>query len=281
MPKKIIFVNTNDENQFKIKMMKTLQKKLTMKSFTFLLLLLCGLNFAQVPNGDFSSGTTGWSITPATFSMSASAGYMQVNLSGIYSNRFYLNSSTFAVPAGNLSIQYSFTNIYYDPMTGYQPMGSPDVRVKDTSGNLIAYYNGGTSCSNNTQIFGLPPTNSCTTLNLPIAVAGNYYVEFSASINPTRYFVIDNIAYTTSVTLQTGEISTEKISIYPNPAKDNITIKNAKNISGFKIYDSAGRAIKISKTNSEILDVSTLKKGNYIIEILSEDKSFRTQFIKE
>lgn len=261
--------------------MKTLEKNLMMNSFRFIVLLLCGFNFAQVPNGNFSNGSNGWSITPAIFSMDASTAYMKVNLSGTNTNTFYLSSSTFPVPAGNLSIQYSYTNVYFDPLMGYQPMGSPDIKIKNASGILVANYKVGYTCINNTQQFGLPPTNSCTTNTMQIAVAGNYYVEFSTSMNPTRYFVLDNISYTSSGTLQTADPSIEKISIYPNPAKDRITLRNAKNVSDIKIYDASGRIMKISAPKSETLDVSTLLKGTYIIEILSGDKTFRTKFIKE
>lgn len=70
-------------------------------------------------------------------------------------------------------------------------------------------------------------------------------------------------------------------SIYPNPASNIIFIKNFKNISGIKIYDSTERIVKNLKTNTDAVDVSNLNKGIYFIEILSGNKSFKTKFIKE
>ena len=63
-----------------------------------------------------------------------------------------------------------------------------------------------------------------------------------------------------------------KIAIYPNPVKNRIHIKNLDNtITHVKIFSVLGREViskKITNSINELsLDVSTLKKGTYIIKI--------------
>ena len=83
-----------------------------------------------------------------------------------------------------------------------------------------------------------------------------------------------------STSLATNELKNKEITIYPNPAKDKIFIRDLKNIMGTKIYDATGKLLQTSKTNSALIDVSDLPKGIYFIEVLSNNKFFKSKFIK-
>ena len=65
------------------------------------------------------------------------------------------------------------------------------------------------------------------------------------------------------------DISMQKISIYPNPAKDAITVKNAKS-ANIKIFDLQGRILlsEHCSNNNMQIDVSYLSKGVYFVQIL-------------
>jgi len=65
------------------------------------------------------------------------------------------------------------------------------------------------------------------------------------------------------------DISMQKISIYPNPAKDAITVKNAKS-ANIKIFDLQGRILlsEHCSNNNMQIDVSFLSKGVYFVQIL-------------
>jgi hypothetical protein len=59
------------------------------------------------------------------------------------------------------------------------------------------------------------------------------------------------------------------IIVFPNPARDYITISNPKNeIIGVSLLDILGRPIQIETFEREVLtmDISTLKQGNYLLE---------------
>ncbi|SIS81708.1 Por secretion system C-terminal sorting domain-containing protein [Kaistella chaponensis] len=252
-----------------------------MKTLLLPFLFIFTLSFGQVPNGNFNSGTTGWSITPATFSITAPSGYLQINQSGTFTDIFYLKSSSFPVSAGNFFVQYSYINARFDPMMGDQPMGNPAIRLKDSGGNIIADFTTVSGlCINESQHYGIAPTNTCTTNPIAVSVAGNYHLEFSGFSNYLHWYVLDNII-TPSGVLATNGLSADKISISPNPVKAELLINNIQNITGVKIYDSEGRLLKSIKTNSKTVEVSSLMKGIYYLEIVTPTKNYKIKFIKE
>lgn len=252
-----------------------------MKTLLLPFLFIFTLSFGQVPNGNFNSGTTGWSITPATFSITAPSGYLQINQSGTFTDIFYLKSSSFPVSAGNFFVQYSYINARFDPMMGDQPMGNPAIRLKDSGGNIIADFTTVSGlCINESQHYGIAPTNTCTTDPIAVTVAGSYYLEYSGFSNYQRWLVLDNVVAPGGV-LNTNGAAAEKISIFPNPVKDKIFINNIPNITEVKIYSSEGRLLKSTKTNSNKVEVSSLMKGTYYLEIVTSTKNYKIKFIKE
>ena len=76
------------------------------------------------------------------------------------------------------------------------------------------------------------------------------------------------------------EINKNTISIYPNPTSDIITI-SAENltISQINIYNQLGQQMPIDPGTS--IDVSTFPKGLYIVEIETEDGTFREKILVE
>lgn len=73
----------------------------------------------------------------------------------------------------------------------------------------------------------------------------------------------------------------DQISIYPNPAKDFIYIKNAKNIHGYKIFDTSGRIVLNRTLNDDKIDVSSLMQGNYVLQISVKNQLLNFKFIKK
>lgn len=60
-----------------------------------------------------------------------------------------------------------------------------------------------------------------------------------------------------------------QLSVYPNPASDNLNINSSENISELSIYNILGQKVKQVKVNSNesTIDVSSLNSGTYIITI--------------
>lgn len=107
--------------------------------------------------------------------------------------------------------------------------------------------------------------------NPPIAV--------SAGENTKDEMMVTFIAYTTyqagdenlildSTLINTGvnENKKLKIAVYPNPAKDQVTISSDEEIKAIKLYHLDGRLISEYK-NENTFDVSILAEGMYFIEV--------------
>ena len=75
--------------------------------------------------------------------------------------------------------------------------------------------------------------------------------------------------------------SAGNLSIYPNPTSYFIYIKNLKNTANYKISDESGRLLKEGKLVSEMVDISVLPKGNYLLQIITKDMAQTFKFIKK
>ena len=75
---------------------------------------------------------------------------------------------------------------------------------------------------------------------------------------------------------------TKTISLYPNPAEDQISVKYDKGMMSnvrLKVVDLWGRVLLTSKGTT--MDVTRLKKGSYVILIASDQYQGRHQFLKK
>ena len=70
------------------------------------------------------------------------------------------------------------------------------------------------------------------------------------------------------------------LEVYPNPVKNILHIKGNKNIDNVKIIDELGRVIKAEMISDQTINIESLKKGTYLIEMLCEDKIITKKFIK-
>lgn len=119
-------------------------------------------------------------------------------------------------------------------------------------------------------------TKTTLTLGQSFNNTANIYFDYN--------FPIVTNTYTTTVQniLGTSEINKDQseISIYPNPVKDILFIKSKEKIVKVEIFDSAGRILKSLSLNGDSINVSELFKGNYIIKLITKDKSVIEKFIK-
>jgi hypothetical protein len=73
-------------------------------------------------------------------------------------------------------------------------------------------------------------------------------------------------------------------NIYPNPAKNNITIENNNFvISNIELYNITGQLVKTENVNSMSINmnISDLKTGIYILELHTNETSIRRKLIIE
>lgn len=91
--------------------------------------------------------------------------------------------------------------------------------------------------------------------------------------------------YNSSITLGTDQpkIVEEKITVFPNPTKDFLTIQNSSNATIDKVIvtDTSGKTILQQNQNTTQVDVQNLAKGMYLLQIFSGEKKNQIKFLKE
>lgn len=104
----------------------------------------------------------------------------------------------------------------------------------------------------------------------------NVYIAFIN--NSTDKFILDIDEIKVSVSNSVNEIITENnsINVYPNPAKDFITVNSAVTIKTVKIYNTVGQIVieKSVKDNIAKISVSELNAGVYFITTETEKGTF-------
>lgn len=107
---------------------------------------------------------------------------------------------------------------------------------------------------------------SGTTLNLPLTAACE-----EMSNGQVEDYAIDYKDFTLAV----GNTATSALSVYPNPFKDVLNITDVKGVKSITISDVSGRQVKTMKPSAE-LQVSDLKTGLYIVNLLMEDGTIKS-----
>ncbi len=107
----------------------------------------------------------------------------------------------------------------------------------------------------------------------------NVTCESTDELTPT-YFCIDNISGDVSGIIQQKHIN--RISLYPNPAKNIVHIQNVLN-TNISVIDITGKTV-YTKTNcfeNEQINVSNLVSGIYFVQIENRNQTFTKKLIVE
>ena len=100
--------------------------------------------------------------------------------------------------------------------------------------------------------------------------------------NFSGFAYIDNIKINDEV-MSVNNVKKSNIKLYPNPVKDvlKIDIPNNETITNICIYNVSGQKVKTFSLPKE-MNVESLPKGNYIIEITTDkDQKYTSKFIKQ
>lgn len=83
------------------------------------------------------------------------------------------------------------------------------------------------------------------------------------------------------IPLSVNNFDLNSVSLYPNPARETITLSIPFDYENFKatIYDLSGRQVK-TVSNPNNIDVSDLNSGMYIMNTTLNDLSFNQKFVK-
>ena len=107
--------------------------------------------------------------------------------------------------------------------------------------------------------------------------------EMDSNLTSEGYVWYDDIClYRCDKATKTTEIIESNITIFPNPARDFISIKNHETqITTIRIVDTMGKTVKNFILNtSEIIDISALSPGIYFVSVDTKEKTYVQKLIK-
>ena len=82
--------------------------------------------------------------------------------------------------------------------------------------------------------------------------------------------------------LSNTEFSKSELSIFPNPTNGSVNIKTPlSGVKNIQLYEIMGRQVLSTKLNSDVLDVSSVRSGLYLLRISIDNRSSTTKLIIE
>ncbi|MFN1216841.1 T9SS type A sorting domain-containing protein [Chryseobacterium kwangjuense] len=247
-------------------------------------LALANLAFAQFTTGTVSL-STGMTVkintSPTTVTMTLTGpdtSYLGVGFGGTGTtggmaagaDGFIYNVNSTA----NTGLDYTFSGVGIPPSA--DPAQDWTITSNTTSGGTrtivatrsLAGGAGDTVFANNTSSINIfyAKGASTTIANHGFGTANRGYAVLSRAV------------------LGTSETAAEskKLILFPNPARETVSIKNADLIKSIDIYESAGRKVRSVKPDGETINVRDLKPGTYYFEITLKDGSLSFEkLIKE
>jgi Secretion system C-terminal sorting domain len=117
-----------------------------------------------------------------------------------------------------------------------------------------------------------------TNKNYTATAAGNYKVAVTNSLGCTD--ISDPVIVTIPCRMK-NEIVEENLEVFPNPANTFITIKGGIPLS-YEVINATGQVLLMQEKNTaNIIDISDIPSGLYLMRIVTENGSSTLKFIKE
>ena len=92
------------------------------------------------------------------------------------------------------------------------------------------------------------------------------WYHYSGITYGNGYLILDDIVVTAENALGVKEILTPKLSVYPNPAVDKITVSNLSDNTTLSIFDISGKKLwEVMGSGETTIDIGSLSKGTYIL----------------
>ena len=125
--------------------------------------------------------------------------------------------------------------------------------------------------------FSVPTTGTLYpfSFNLPALPAGVTQLAIKNPGTPTNSLSIDNLSYQPQA-LSTVEGTKERLSVYPNPFADVLSVSDVSDVQSVTVTDASGRVIKTVNKVSRQLQLSDLSSGLYFVSLMMDDGSVQT-----
>ncbi len=205
-------------------------------------------------------------------------------------NNIFVNKQTqagdrYAIYSGGANTVFSNINYndYYTAGANLAFIGS----ARTTLANLQTGFGGNANSINVLPVFAsasdfnLAGSGNSSLDNKGTPVA-DVTVDFNGNTRSSTTPDLGGFEFT-DVTLAVQDINRAKISYYPNPVVDQLTISYDSKIKGIEIYNASGQVVKTAIINAEkgAIDMKNLPVGSYILKVNSEKDSQTVKIIKK
>ncbi|MBN2776729.1 MAG: PKD domain-containing protein [Bacteroidales bacterium] len=110
---------------------------------------------------------------------------------------------------------------------------------------------------------------------------GNYTVSLTAGNDwcADDVYILDEEIIVLNPT-KSSEVEQESLTIFPNPATNKLNLFSKNEILEIKIYNNLGQLVLQKQQDNNIVEISSLLQGEYIIEIWTKKDCFYKYFTK-
>ena len=203
------------------------------------------------------------------------------NLVGEYVHYLIRFENNGTANAQNIVVKDMIDTSKFDINTLIPISGSHNFETRITSSNKVEFI---------FQNINLPFNNanndgyvSFKIKTKPNLVVGNTFSNLANIYFDYNFPIVTN-NYTTTIqnTLSLQEYNyINDIVAYPNPVKDFLRFKTEHSILKVEVYDIAGRILSSNSISENIIDLSALKTGNYILKLYTDKGIRNTKIMKE
>ena len=159
--------------------------------------------------------------------------------------------------------------------------------IGSLTASTLRIFSGGSGTINvlvNGNVVGTLPYSDVaqTTTISNIDIEGNIEIKIMRAGQEEDRVIIDDLTWTCYTTLSIPEENLKNLTIYPNPTNGNTLYFNVTKEVTIKMFNVLGKLIKTNKINSKNnnLDISSLRKGIYLLKINSENQFVTRKIIK-
>ena len=247
-----------------------------------------GRNLIYVYNGDLNdenfSGKPGYGAYPPAAGILTLDGNLSSNIqitdaAGFNTPSKYHNVLNGLLPDGSPLLDWNnqpTTYVYndIDPTIGWNEFtgipNPPGDRRTVAAHDGVVFGPGKVLCYNNAAIFARSYEG-----NLTSSVDSLFHVA-----NHIQHFYNEQNFYCETQFLGLQEEEKLAVSIYPNPAKEQIHIEGLT-VGTYRIINPEGKEVLAGNFENPIIQIDSLKNGFYILEITAGGKYDRKPFVKE
>ena len=113
------------------------------------------------------------------------------------------------------------------------------------------------------------------------STAGSYVIILSGGNDKNYTYTLVNGTLEVTASTDIENVSANKVSVYPNPVKNELFIQSESPVKKVEIYSLAGTLLKLEDNFNEKISVSSLVKGVYLIKIYTDKGLFISKIAKE